>query len=216
MENFADNGIGLGDKVPVRTGVCGALPCFCRDDWVVRTRKRDVSKVWLFGFGLRGDPLCCLTSNIRKDALKVPVFQAWAGAIELEGFLDMCVGDADGLVIFDIDVRREVRCIHAKPSVKSTIDGSILDRLGEVNIGCAFANRGWKFAIRCLPSQAEVPFTEASRGVAITAEQEWDIETVAFENGCSPRGDDALFEDAAPRIASGEEAIACWGANGGW
>ena len=75
MENLADNRIRLGDKVTISARGCGALPGFCRDDWVVRAWERDVGKVRLFGFGLSRDPVGCLTANIREDALKVPVLK---------------------------------------------------------------------------------------------------------------------------------------------
>ena len=180
----------------------------------MRAWERDVGKVRLFGFGLVCDPLRCLTANIREDTLEVPVFQARPGTVELEGFLDMCVRDADGFVILDVDIRREVRCIHAKPGVKSALGWAIFNGLCEVDIAQSLANGYWGIAIFCLPSEAEVPLTKTSRGVAVAAEQEWDIEAVALKSGCSPWCNDALFEDAAPRIASGEEAIACWRANG--
>ena len=126
----------------------------------------------------------------------------------------MCVGDADGFVILDVDIRREVRCIHAKPRVKSALGWAILNGLCEVDVAQSLANSYRRFAIFCLPCEAEVPLAKTSRGVAVAAEQKWDIEAIAFESGCPPWGDDALFEDAAPRIASGEEAVARWGADG--
>ena len=208
MENLTDNRIRLGHKVAISAGSRRALPGFCRDDGVVRAWERDVGKVRLFGFGLICDPLRCLAANIREDTLEVPVFQAWPGPVELKGLLDMGVGDADGFVILDVDIRREVRCIHAKPGVKSTLGWAIFNGFCEVDIAQSLANGDWGIAIFCLPSEAEVPLAKTSRGVAIAAKQKWDVEAVALKSGCPPRGDDALFEDAAPRIASGEEAIA--------
>ena len=214
MENLADNRIRLGHKVTISAGGSRTLPGFCRHDWVVRAWERDVGKVRLFGFGLVGDPLRCLAANIREDALKIPVFQARPRPVELKGFLDMGVGDADGFVILDVDIRREVRRIHAKPGVKSALSWAILNGLCEVDIAQSLSNGYRRFAIFCLPGEAEVPLTKTSRCIAVTAKQKWDVEAVALKSGCSPWCDDALFEDAAPRIASGEEAIACWRANG--
>ena len=204
-ENVSDDGVGLHDEITVGAEAAFALPLGRRENRRVRRRERDVEEKRLPGFrggGVFGDVADGLT------------LEAWEHLDGRETF--------DDAVVFDEAGHRAG--VGAAPEVieaarDGTADDTGADReAGVAHLrffrGCGGCRCSWRG--RTLGEKSEVPLADGGSGVAIFLQQGWHGETILGDEWRIVGAvEHALLEPAAPRVTTGEQAVARGRADGG-
>ena len=204
-ENFSDDGIGLHDKIAVGAEAAFALPLGRRENRCVRRREWDVEEKGFPGFR-SGGVVCDIVDGL--------TLEAWEHLDGRETFDDAVVLDEAG----------HRAGVGAAPEIiEAARDGAADDTGADREAGVAHlrffrggggCRRSWRG--RTLGEKAEVPLADGGGGVAIFLQQGWHGETILGDEWRIVGAvEHALLEPAAPRVTTGEQAVAGGRADGG-
>ena len=204
-ENFSDDGIGLHDKIAVGTETAFALPLGRRENRRVRRREWDVEEKRLPGFRSGG------------------VFDDVADGLALKAREHLDGRETfDDAVVFDQAGHRAG--VGAAPEIiEAARDGAADDTGADREAGVAHlrffrggggCRRSWRG--RTLGEKAEVPLADGGGGVAVLFEEGGHREAIGGdERRIIGAVEHAFLEPAAPRVTTGEQAVARGRADGG-